>query len=78
VTAPQPASESVAELARMCGCAVAVEAVALTFDVLEDLIGVQAGLGQALRNAYRGWLLERERQLAADDEHYYALRNAVG
>lgn len=71
-------SESVAELARICGCATAVEAVALAVDVLEDLIGVPAGYGQALRDAYRNWLLEREHAMAADDEHYYALRNAVG
>lgn len=71
-------SESVAELARLCGCSIAVEAVAFAFDTIEDLIGVPAGYGQALRDAYRDVLLEREHQLAADEEHYYALRNAAG
>lgn len=71
-------SDTVSELARTCGCAPTVEAVAIAFDIIEDLIGVPAGHGQALRDAYRAWLLERERQLAADDEHYYALRNAAG
>lgn len=71
-------SETIAELASLCGSAVAIEAVAFAFDILEDLIGVQAGYGQQLRNAYRTALLERERIMAADDEHYHALRNAVG
>lgn len=65
--------------ARICGDVVSVVAAARALNVLlEELDGVPASYGQALRDAYRAWLLEREQQLAADDEHYYALRNAVG